>query len=226
MIRRVGTLGLWLMALGPLLGMTRVAPGMPALVVTGVGGLLSLAAFAAGVIALIRGQRRNAAEGLLLGLPAAALVVTWLLSRGGFPPINDVTTAVTDSPRFADNAPYPAHFVPHLQAAYDDLAPVTVAASMSAAYDAVLDEVASRSDDGWSIVRKERASGRVQGTAQSAVFGFIDDWVVQLRQRSDEAGVRIDVRSRSRDGVGDMGVNAARIRSLLDGIQARLDLAR
>ena len=52
-------------------------------------------------------------------------------------------------------------------------------------------------------------------------MGFRDD--VALRVRPDGDGARIDVRSASRYGRHDFGTNAARIRSLLEDIDDRLE---
>jgi uncharacterized protein (DUF1499 family) len=51
----------------------------------------------------------------------------------------------------------------------------------------------------------------------SVVFRFVDDVVVRVRAR--ESGSVVDIRSRSRDGRGDLGVNAARVRALSDALK-------
>jgi len=45
------------------------------------------------------------------------------------------------------------------------------------------------------------------------IFRFVDD--VSVRVRPDTGGAKIDVRSKSRDGKGDIGTNARRIRTFL-----------
>jgi hypothetical protein len=47
--------------------------------------------------------------------------------------------------------------------------------------------------------------------------GFVDDIVVRVRPRPD--GSLVDVRSKSRDGQGDLGANAARIRQLANALR-------
>ena len=49
-------------------------------------------------------------------------------------------------------------------------------------------------------------------------FGFKDDVVIRLRPV--EGGTRVDVRSKSRVGVGDAGTNAMRIKRLLAALRA------
>jgi uncharacterized protein (DUF1499 family) len=46
------------------------------------------------------------------------------------------------------------------------------------------------------------------------IFRFVDDIVVRVRPSN--GGSIVDVRSKSRDGRGDMGANAARIRAFRD----------
>ena len=48
-------------------------------------------------------------------------------------------------------------------------------------------------------------------------FGFVDD--VVIRVEADGAGSRIDMRSLSRQGVGDLGVNARRVRAYLAALR-------
>ena len=53
----------------------------------------------------------------------------------------------------------------------------------------------------------------IEGEAASPMLGFIDDFVIRV---SDEDGkTRVDMPSKSRDGVGDAGANAKRIRGFL-----------
>jgi uncharacterized protein (DUF1499 family) len=66
---------------------------------------------------------------------------------------------------------------------------------------------------GWEIVAADAAAGRIEATDTTFWFGFKDD--VVIRVEADGAGSRIDVRSVSRVGVGDVGANARRIRAYL-----------
>jgi uncharacterized protein (DUF1499 family) len=56
----------------------------------------------------------------------------------------------------------------------------------------------------------------IEATDTSRVFRFVDD--IAVRIRSDANGSRIDVRSKSREGKGDLGANAARIRKLREAL--------
>jgi len=57
------------------------------------------------------------------------------------------------------------------------------------------------------------ADGRLEATDTSAFFGFKDDVVVRVR--ASDAGSRLDVRSKSRVGLSDVGANARRVRAFL-----------
>ena len=64
---------------------------------------------------------------------------------------------------------------------------------------------------GWELVDEEAAAGRIEATATTFWFGFEDDVVVRIRPA--DGGSRVDVRSVSRVGRGDVGANARRIRA-------------
>ena len=69
----------------------------------------------------------------------------------------------------------------------------------------------------WEIVAADTAAGKIEATDTSRVFRFVDDIAVRIRAGS--SGARVDVRSKSRVGKGDMGANTARIRQLRDALQ-------
>ena len=71
---------------------------------------------------------------------------------------------------------------------------------------------------GWEIVSSDPAGGRIEATDTTFWFGFKDDVVVRVVSQPN--GSRIDVRSVSRVGIGDLGANAARIRSYLAALKA------
>jgi uncharacterized protein (DUF1499 family) len=53
-----------------------------------------------------------------------------------------------------------------------------------------------------------------EATDITPTFRFVDDFTVRVRPSG--SGSEIDVRSKSRDGQGDLGTNARRIRKFLD----------
>lgn len=159
---------------------------------------------------------------LAIALVIGALVVytPWSFQQKArsVPPIHDITTDTDRPPEFvavlparadASNPPeYEGGEVTAQQKeAYPDIAPVMLDVAPDVAF-----ERAHRAakDMGWEIVAADAAAGRIEATATTTWFGFKDD--VVIRVESAGQGSRIDVRSKSRVGKGDVGANAARIR--------------
>jgi Protein of unknown function (DUF1499) len=59
----------------------------------------------------------------------------------------------------------------------------------------------------WTIVKADPTTRRIEASEQSFWMGFTDDTVVRVAEV--DSGSRIDVRSTSRHGRSDLGVNAA-----------------
>jgi uncharacterized protein (DUF1499 family) len=185
-----------------------------------------LAAAALALIALLLPRTRALGVGvpaaaLLLGLGAAFL--PWRLMQGAraVPPIHDITTDLEDPPAFVAIAPLragasnPVEYAGPETAdaqrrAYPDLRPLAVAAPPATAFARALDAARAM---GWEIVAADTAAGRIEATATTRWYGFKDDVVVRVTP--SDGGSRVDVRSKSRVGRGDVGANAARIRAYL-----------
>jgi len=73
---------------------------------------------------------------------------------------------------------------------------------------------------GSTIVASDVDAGRIEASQQSHWFRFTDDIVIRVV--GDEAGSRIDMRSTSRQGLSDYGVNAARIRAYMSALRERI----
>ena|SRR5688500_17291299 len=154
-----------------------------------------------------------------LGLGTAYLPWQWSRQAQSVPPIHDISTDLADPPAFVAvlphraNAPNPAAYGgPEVAAAqrtaYPDIQPLELSMLPAAAYARAF---AAARAMGWEIVAAEPAAGRIEATATTRWFGFKDDVVVRVRGTS--AGSRIDARSVSRVGRGDVGTNARRIRA-------------
>jgi hypothetical protein len=159
-----------------------------------------------------------------LGLASGTVMFTISLAvafsapdMGAAPPINDISTNLDDPPEFASSADvsdyegrnmsYPAEFVPIVRANYPELHTIHSSDSPEAAFDKA---VATAEALGWEVVYRSPDTGTFDARESSALFKFVDD--VTVRVRSGAGGeILIDVRSKSRDGRGDLGVNAARI---------------
>ena len=83
----------------------------------------------------------------------------------------------------------------------------------------LLNEAVSVLEDmGLAVVNVSAEQGIIEATATTFWFGFKDDVVIRVRQ-SAVGGSVIDVRSVSRSGQSDLGVNAKRIGTILQGLR-------
>lgn len=197
-------------------------------VVVFVGGAAGVLALAGLVTALARRRWPMAA------LAAAAVVIAGVtvgvplfFSRqaAGVPPIHDITTDTAQPPPFValrqaraaapNGAEYGGPSVAVQQArAYADLAPLRFTSAVGPVFAAVV-EVARQS--GWEVAADVPGEGRLEATATTPWFGFKDDVVVRVVP--DGGGTKVDVRSASRVGRSDLGVNARRIRVFSDALR-------
>lgn len=189
----------------------------------------SVVALALGMIgtwtSLRAGARRGfitALFGIALALPVVGVAVQWEVSARNHPPINDISTDLDDPPVFwdmPDPADHPGAQVAELQRqGYPDLAPLQVALPPQRAFEQALALVRER---GWEVIAADEVDLRIEATASSRLYGFTDEIVIRVSETPD--GARIDLRSRSRLGRIDRGVNAARIRAFLQDLAPRLN---
>jgi uncharacterized protein (DUF1499 family) len=189
-----------------------------AALLAGIGGLISL-------VALLR--RRGGLVAVIAaaaGIAAFAVLMATVVAGRSVPPINDITTdpanppafvAITAAMRGADAAPlgYDPGFAAQQTAAYPDVRPLMVESPPDEVFPRML--AAAEAMD-WAIVSSDQASGRIEATATVPWWGFKDDIVVVMSPNGN--GTRVDVRSKSRVGKSDLGVNAARIQEYLGRI--------
>jgi uncharacterized protein (DUF1499 family) len=174
-----------------------------------------------------RGFRRSLA-GLAIGLVVVGLPLGFLSTARGVPPIHDITTDPDDPPAFeallarragAPNPPgYAGEEVAARQrAAYPEIQPLRTDLPPERAFEAAL-VAAERM--GWEIVGAAPSEGRIEATDTTFWFGFKDD--VVIRVRPENVGSRIDLRSKSRVGISDLGTNAARVQRYLTELSGRI----
>ncbi|HWI98102.1 MAG TPA: DUF1499 domain-containing protein [Burkholderiales bacterium] len=200
MIGRTG-LGLALLALavlaasGPAVRLGLVSYGVGILMLLAAGAL-GLAGALFGAVALFR--RAGVARSLfavVLGASVAAIPAAAYLRARSVPPINDIST----DPNESSDAQ---------RRAYPDIRPSHLAVAPYIAFERAK---GAMEESGWQIVREDPSAGRIEAVATTFWFGFKDDVVVRIT--ADGAGSRVDVRSKSRVGRGDLGTNAQRIRA-------------
>ncbi len=196
-------------------------------------GYCGIAALAVSALALLLGRSRIEWRGVALAVAAfvAGLLIAYVpwhydQMRQTVPPIHDITSDPDNPPAFAavvaartadggNPVTYEgAKIAEQQRRAYPDIAPMSLALPADAAFNRAL-EAAQRM--GWTIVAADDTAGRIEASDRSRWFGFTDDIVIRIT-RSD-SGSRIDVRSSSRLGRSDFGVNAARVRAYLGALR-------
>lgn len=224
---RIGLLGVVLVLAGPLLSRLG-APAMTGFLCFVAGGLLlGGVALLLGLIGLVRTRpatgftgRGQAIGGSLLGAGLVLAVVVAGSAGQGLPQINDITTDPADPPQFVAIATrtgldlsYPgARFADPQRAAYPDLAPIPAEGPPGQAFQQARKAAVGL---GWEIVAEDPTTGRIEASDTTAIFRFVDDVVIRIKPVPG-GGVVVDLRSKSRDGRGDLGANAARIRAFRD----------
>ena len=185
-----------------------------AMIITGFG-LLAL------IVHLLRKEKASAVLGgvaTVIGVICLAPMISSTLNppvRSA--PINDITTDTTNPPEFIvlddtregarTSLVYAGEEVARVQtAAYPDIAPLETDLSADAAFARAL-EVAE--DMEWEIIASDPEAHRFEATARTSIFYFADDVVVVVSEQ--ENGSLVNMRSVSRVGRSDQGVNAARI---------------
>jgi hypothetical protein len=108
------------------------------------------------------------------------------------------------------------------QAGYPDLNSLLVVDSPVAVFTKAKEVV---TQNGWQILAENNTSlpYTLEAVDSSLLFGFKDDVVIRIKavvQDGQASGSQVDIRSMSRQGKSDLGVNAKRILQLQNQMQA------
>lgn len=201
------------------------------------GAVLAIVAFLLGRNTGVRTGAMNAIA-LVTAILFTAYLGRQIATARSVPAIHDVATDLQDLPEFRtlsvrpDNlASVPDQGRPELAAmspenrwkalhreAYGDLRPLRLAATPAQ----VLQQAERLARErGWAVARVDPQAGTIEATATTLFFRFKDDVVIRVRPDPARAGGSlVDMRSLSRVGVSDVGVNARRIRDFLRDLQA------
>jgi len=206
------------------------------------GAWLGIAAAVLAIVALLvltvlgartrRGTSRGAvafaALGLVLGGAAFLLPWSWRRTAMSVPPIHDITTdfanppeitasrALRDTTQGMNNWAYEGERIAAQQRrAYPDIAPVMLSLPPDDAYRAALRAVR---DMGWQILLEDPAGRRIEAMDVTRWYGFKDDVAIRVTPASGIS--RVDIRSISRVGGSDVGMNAKRIRLYVAKLKA------
>ncbi len=161
----------------------------------------------------------------ILMAAASGTAIYWQQKAQSVPPIHDITTDIENPPQFMAmvrlraDAPNPPDYeggetARAQQEAYPHIQPLEISADIQEVMDYAVMLITQRK---WELVAINRMDGRIEATEKLAWFGFKDD--VVLRFTETENGTRVDMRSKSRIGRGDIGVNANRIDSFLSDLE-------
>lgn len=202
---------------------------LPGSGVLGVIGILLALVF--GFVRWYDPTRKGGAAALLSVVLALGVIGTlgyWYNEAQKYPPIHDISTDIEDPPQFRDIVPLRAeasndttyggqekaaiqreHY-PDIQTLYLD---VTYPEAFSRALDA------ARQMPWERIVTADEEAGLIEAVDKLAWFGFKDDVVIRVDTTDAPGRTKVDVRSVSRIGQGDIGVNAHRVREYLETFQ-------
>jgi uncharacterized protein (DUF1499 family) len=187
---------------------------------------------AAGILALLllliprtrRGHGLALSIALVISLSVAAVPLLQYRTVQSVPRIHDITTDTINPPEFIAVAPLRAdapnpieyqgeEIARQQRAAYPDITTFETDAYPAIVFERAL-EVVERL--GWELVEANPDQGRIEATDTTFWFGFKDDVVIRIQ--ATDSGTRVDVRSKSRVGLSDVGANANRIRRFLDAL--------
>jgi uncharacterized protein (DUF1499 family) len=188
-------------------------------------GIATLTLLPFGVALLLRPLRGAAARGICVPLLVVLAALLPNASALHTPQINDITTDLEDTLQFspdvaaAERTPARGDVLAEQRRAYPDVAPLRVRSRPAETFLRAA-EVA-RGMRHWHVTSVDAVRMRIQAHQTSRLFRFKDDVIIRVSPAAEgERGSRIDIRSRSRVGRSDLGVNAARIRAYLAAYQA------
>ncbi|HIG40155.1 MAG: DUF1499 domain-containing protein [bacterium] len=219
---------LFLLVAGPLgykFGISDLLPSLVTLLVALVGAVIVVAG---SLIMLVVANKNGLVKdrnllvaAVVISIIPVVIMAPQIGTARSVPLIHDVSTDTNEPPEFVmiaalrENAPNSlvyefegsASKLAEMQsAAYPD---VKTLMSKLPVEEAVERAVSLLVEQGLELISVDKDRGIVEATATTFWFGFKDDVVVRVRP--DSTGSRIDVRSISRVGQSDVGVNAARI---------------
>ena len=217
--------------LGHRWGLWHFSTGFQIFKAASVIALLSVAVSMAGGIFALRDASRSrtlcAALGVALGFIVAGFLHAHMQIARRVPKIHDITTDTRNPPVFqavlplrkgAQNPPaYEGVRIARLQKkTYPDIKTLTFQTSKEEVFRRALDAVRAM---GWHVVSSKPVAGRIEAYDTTFWYGFTDDIVIRIKESSGTT--RLDIRSKSRVGVGDIGENARRIRGFLEKLKIR-----
>jgi len=187
--------------------------------------VLGLIAAAIALSARARRPLLVAVAGLLVGLVVAIPPVNLWRRGAQLPYIRDISTDVQNPPLYVAVVPLrkgarnPIDYKPETadeqKRGYPGLVPLILRLPPQQAF--LRADSAARAM-GWEVVAASPRDLRIEATDTTLLFGFKDDVVIRILPHPD--GSPVEVRSLSRVGGSDFGVNAQRIRDFMKRLAA------
>ena len=195
-----------------------------------------------GLVGLALARRGRKTSLMLANLAATVVALGFVLYVGNLvrtaravPGIHDAATNLDDLPQFSalkvrednlegvpdEGRPELAAMLPEARwkaihrEAYGDLRTMQLAGAVP---DAIRKAERLAKARGWKIAKVDTAAGMLEATATSTFFRFKDDVVVRARPAPGGDSL-VDMRSISRVGGSDVGMNAKRVRAFLKDLQ-------
>lgn len=214
---------------GSLLANRGALPPMAGMALFALGGLAGAAALLLAVAVMLTTRHFGVALVGMLGFLPVLLVLGAGIDASRYPLINDISTDLDAVPQFThaqtlpENAgrdlAFPPDFAAVIREHYAEVGPLRIPLPADAAYARALD--AARTElKRWEITREDPAARTFEAVVSTRVFRWKDDVVVRVTPEGDAAS-RVDVRSKSREGRGDLGANARRIRQFLTAVDLK-----
>ncbi|AXI99498.1 Protein of unknown function (DUF1499) [Cyclonatronum proteinivorum] len=196
------------------------------LIVFGIAGLLSL---------WFANRSRNRGRHLTytfltiaLSGTAVGVALYWQAQVNNNPFLHEISTDTQNPPAFdaildlRADAPNPPEYggepVAMLQqAAFPDIITIVLPYPKQRVYDEAVSLIGAR---GWDLAAGNYETGIIEATEKLPWFGFKDDVVIRLV--SDNGRTIFDMRSKSRIGGTDLGVNARRVQRFMADLKTNL----
>ena len=215
-----GALSVFLLVMGVALAYFEVLRPTAGLALFVLGGVVGFAGVAlAAVVLLKHGFVTESVVGFWGAGPLVLLLVS-SINLFIYPSINDISTDVEDPPKFVhvaglpENAgrdmSFPAANAAIVRASYPMVASMDISIKPEEAFRRV--ESCARSMPGWEVIHADPKTRTIEGFALTTFFRCRNDFVLRIRETKSGA-TRLDMRSRSREGICDLGANARRIRA-------------
>jgi len=212
-------------------GVTAPIIGFLTFVAGFVFGLIALFTSILALLVMLFSRRRRIALGRAVAGGILSLIVVMpvlqVLRTHQYPEINDITTDTAAPPEFVpagdltpdkvgamkyDRAKYAAV----QQGFYTNLTPLKMEGPPDDVFKKA--EIIAGEIPSWRITMNDAGSRTIEGVATSGLFHFRDDFVIQVRPQAG-GGALVEMRSKSRDGKGDLGVNYNRIEGFFTDLQ-------